>query len=287
MKGVGHRRRGGDLPRRTRTRCRPSTARRNCCGRCRCRAFGTSTFHERVAVTRPGPHRIDRRSRAPPRLRRPHDVPCSARHPRLAPTNREGGATCAPPRCQHIARAQDLPCCGGLLVGSRSRGASGGRWPGCTENRQCLSFQRLDRPAFGTAGVERETYRPVSPDQGDGCFDPDRGESDVPTRKEGVVIAKDYYDDREEIRGGARELDEATENLPGLTRAQRTNLDPRLSPARCRHRCPRTLGSVCRQLPAEIELRRSLSRRQRDAGRPRRTACCRRCRPFNTRRRER
>ena len=75
------------------------------------------------------------------------------------------------------------------------------------------------------------------------------------------MIAKDYYDDREEIRGGARELDEATENLLGLTRAQRdlNRAYPRAMPA------PITNTRLCRRLPAEIELRRSLSRRQRDA----------------------
>lgn len=75
------------------------------------------------------------------------------------------------------------------------------------------------------------------------------------------MIGKDHYENREEIRGGARELDVATENLPGLTRAQRdlNRAYPRAMPA------PITNARLRRQLPAEIELRRSLSRRQRDA----------------------
>ena len=75
------------------------------------------------------------------------------------------------------------------------------------------------------------------------------------------MIGRDHYEHREQIRDGARELDVATENLRSLTRAQRdlNRAYPRATAA------PIENARLRRQLPAEIELRRSLSRRQRDA----------------------
>jgi hypothetical protein len=101
----------------------------------------------------------------------------------------------------------------------------------------------------------------VSPDRGPGKFDPDLGDSAVSTRKEGVVISSERFDERSEIREGARELDIATEKLAGLTRAQRdlNRAFPRATPA------PIDNPRLRRTLPAEIELRRSLSARQRNA----------------------
>ncbi|MFA3899562.1 hypothetical protein ACKAMS_29985 [Rhodococcus sp. 5A-K4] len=101
----------------------------------------------------------------------------------------------------------------------------------------------------------------ISPDRGNGVFDPDRGESDIATRKEGALISEHAYSTRADIRSGARELDHATENLPGLTRASRdlNRAYPRPTPA------PIENHRLRRELPAAIELRRSLSARQKNA----------------------
>ncbi|ABH00255.1 MULTISPECIES: hypothetical protein [Rhodococcus] len=100
----------------------------------------------------------------------------------------------------------------------------------------------------------------ISPDRGNGVFDPDRGDSDVATRKEGALISQHAYDTRADLRSGARELDTATENLPGLTRAQRdlNRAYPRPTPA--------AIGNsrLRPRLPPAIELRRTLSARQRN-----------------------
>ncbi|AWK76879.1 hypothetical protein CBI38_36480 (plasmid) [Rhodococcus oxybenzonivorans] len=100
----------------------------------------------------------------------------------------------------------------------------------------------------------------ISPDRVNGVFDLDRGESDVATRKEGELISQHAYDTRADLRSGARELDDATENLPGLTRAQRdlNRAYPRPTPA--------AIGNsrLRPQLPPAIELRRTLSARQRN-----------------------
>ncbi|MEU2005385.1 hypothetical protein ACH47B_30080 [Rhodococcus sp. NPDC019627] len=50
----------------------------------------------------------------------------------------------------------------------------------------------------------------ISPDRGNGVFDPDRGDSDVATRKEGALISQHAYDTRADLRSGARELDTAS-----------------------------------------------------------------------------
>ena len=88
----------------------------------------------------------------------------------------------------------------------------------------------------------------ISPDRGNGVFDPDRGESDIATRKEGALISEHAYNTRGDIRSGARELDHATENLPGLTRASRdlNRAYPRPTPA------PIEIQRLRREVPAAI-----------------------------------
>lgn len=99
----------------------------------------------------------------------------------------------------------------------------------------------------------------IDPDGGSGTYDPDYGSSSTPTRKEGAIIADSVHEARSEQRSGARELDVATERLPGLTRAQRdlNRAYPRSTVAPVERRR--------RALPTEIELRRGLSARQRNA----------------------
>src|SRR3546814_16248906 len=64
------------------------------------------------------------------------------------------------------------------------------------------------------AGLMGRSHDRISPDRGNGVFDPDRGESDIATRKEGALISEHAYSTRADIRSGARELDHATENMP-------------------------------------------------------------------------
>jgi hypothetical protein len=93
-----------------------------------------------------------------------------------------------------------------------------------------------------------------------GAFDPDRGSSDDPEKKQGVVVPHSAFADRVANREHARDLDTDIEGLPGLTRARRDleRAFPRNTAA------PITNERTRRVLPVAIELRKSLSARQRN-----------------------
>lgn len=93
-----------------------------------------------------------------------------------------------------------------------------------------------------------------------GAFDPDRGSSDDPEKKQGVVVPHSAFADRVANREHARDLDTDIEGLPGLTRARRDleRAFPRNTAA------PIANERTRRVLPAAIELRKSLSSRQRN-----------------------
>lgn len=48
----------------------------------------------------------------------------------------------------------------------------------------------------------RSSHARISPDRGNGVFDPDRGESDIATRKEGALISEHAYSTCTDIRSG-------------------------------------------------------------------------------------
>src|SRR3546814_2364523 len=51
------------------------------------------------------------------------------------------------------------------------------------------------------AGLMGRSHDRISPDRGNGVFDPDRGESDIATRKEGALISEHAYNtDRKSTR---------------------------------------------------------------------------------------
>lgn len=101
------------------------------------------------------------------------------------------------------------------------------------------------------------SYR-TTPD-GRVVVDIDRGYSDDPTKKQAMVVREADFIDRERTRRGARELDVAIESM-ALTRAAKD-----LNRAYPRSTVTEIDGRKRRRLPREIELRRSLSSRQRKA----------------------
>ncbi|MCZ4277776.1 hypothetical protein [Rhodococcoides yunnanense] len=105
----------------------------------------------------------------------------------------------------------------------------------------------------------RRSRNRVTPDGG--AFDPDRGSSEDLEKKQGVVLPHASFADRAANREHARGLDTDIEGLPGLTRARRDleRAFPRNTTAVITNERKR------RTLPAAIELRRSLSARQRNA----------------------
>lgn len=92
-------------------------------------------------------------------------------------------------------------------------------------------------------------------------LDADRGSSAVSSTKQAEVLSPATHEAREQERGGARELDQAVEAMPGLTRQQRDRerAMPRDVTGEVKH--PR----MERTLPAAGELRLPLSSRQRKA----------------------
>lgn len=100
--------------------------------------------------------------------------------------------------------------------------------------------------------------RRVDPDY---VLDADRGSSAVASSRLAEVINPDAHRVRVEDRAGARELDQAVESLPGLTRQQRDRerAMPRDTTAELGH--PR----MQRTLPAAGQVRAPLSSRQRKA----------------------
>lgn len=100
--------------------------------------------------------------------------------------------------------------------------------------------------------------RRVDPDY---VVDADRGSSQVPSTKRGTLLNHDTYGQRGDLRAGARELDDAVESMPGLTRQRRDRERAMPRPASGDIPHPR----MRRVLPAAAEVRRPLSSRQRKA----------------------
>lgn len=100
--------------------------------------------------------------------------------------------------------------------------------------------------------------RRVDPDY---VLDPDRGSSAVASTKQAEALRPEVHSDRKDDRAGARELDQAVEQMPGLNRQQRDRerAVPRDTTGELGH--PR----MARALPAAAEVRRPLSSRQRKA----------------------
>lgn len=91
-------------------------------------------------------------------------------------------------------------------------------------------------------------------------LDADRGSSDRPTQKQGVMLDHDEIGERRKDRAGSRELDGMVEDLPGMGRAGKDaqRAYPRDTAAPVEHERKR------RKLPAEGDVRRPISARQRD-----------------------
>ncbi len=100
--------------------------------------------------------------------------------------------------------------------------------------------------------------RRVDPDF---VLDADRGSSPIASTKQAETLDPQAYRERGAERAGARELDDAVEALPGLTRQQRDRerAMPRDATGELGH--PRK----ARELPAPADVRRPLSSRQRKA----------------------
>ena len=94
----------------------------------------------------------------------------------------------------------------------------------------------------------------------DHVLDADRGSSDQPTQKQGVMLDLDEVAERRKDRAGSRELDGMLEGMPGITRAGKDSQRayPRDTTAPVDHERKR------RKLPQEGEVRRPMSARQRD-----------------------
>ncbi|QSE87176.1 hypothetical protein JWS13_00240 (plasmid) [Rhodococcus pseudokoreensis] len=99
-----------------------------------------------------------------------------------------------------------------------------------------------------------------SPDGSVGVVDIDHGDSDNAMKKQADVVTEASFIDRERERDGAREIDAAVEGM-SLTRAAKDlhRAYPRSTSHADIHR------RMERRLPSEIELRRSMSSRQRKA----------------------
>lgn len=100
--------------------------------------------------------------------------------------------------------------------------------------------------------------RRVDPDY---VLDPDRGSSAVASTKQAEPLRPETHSDRKHDRAGARELDQAVEQMPGLSRQQRDRerAMPRDTTGELGH--PR----MQRTLPAVGQVRAPLSSRQRKA----------------------
>lgn len=100
--------------------------------------------------------------------------------------------------------------------------------------------------------------RRVDPDY---VTDVDRGSSEVASTKVARNVSTADFTERDLTRAGARQLDQAVEALPGLSRAQRDRerAIPRGIPAEVPH------PAMQRRLPAPEEVRAPLSSRQRKA----------------------
>lgn len=103
-------------------------------------------------------------------------------------------------------------------------------------------------------------YDATSPEGTRGVVDFDGGDSDIALKKQAVVVPEPDHAKKELERAGAREVDGAIEKMT-LTRASKdlNRAFPRDSAA------PVLDGRLRRALPSEIELRKSLSSRQRKA----------------------
>ena len=139
-----------------------------------------------------------------------------------------------------------------LQVASAKPLGAGWQYSLCAQNREIPSVQ-------SSMSSARRSRNRVTPDGG--AFDPDRGSSGDLEKKQGVVLPHASFADRAANREHARGLDTDIEGLPGLTRARRDleRAFPRNTTA------PITNERKRRTLPAAIELRRSLSARQRNA----------------------
>lgn len=116
----------------------------------------------------------------------------------------------------------------------------------------------------------RTTHRPLPQQRGaatmarsrradpDGVLDPDRGSSDASTKRAKLVPAEEHQE-RSATREGARGLDQAVEDMPGLTRQQRDR--ERAMPRDVTGDVPHP--QMRRQLPEPDSIRAPLSSRQR------------------------
>jgi hypothetical protein len=109
---------------------------------------------------------------------------------------------------------------------------------------------------MGWAGMPRS--RRSDPDY---IVDPDRGSSAEQTSKQAELLTSGGYQERDEQRAGARELDVAVESMPGLTRQQRDR--ERAMPRGVSGEVP--YPQMQRSLPAAGDVRKPISSRQRKA----------------------